>query len=54
MANKYPQKIQLVLELLIREGYFHKEKDIVNIALLEYFKENGFFEVVRKIEPEED
>jgi len=52
-ATKYPNKIQMVLKLLVEQGYFNKEKDIINIALLEYFSDKGFFDVVRKIEKSE-
>ena len=48
--KRYPKKIELVLKLLIEQGYFNRERDIVNIALLEYFKDNGFFEAVSKKE----
>ena len=50
---KYPKKIQLVIDLLVEQGYFKTEKEIVNIALLEYFQEKGFFDVVRKLEKKE-
>jgi len=52
-TSKFPEKIQLVLSLLVEQGYFQKQKDIINIALLNYFKDNGFFEVVRRIEKDE-
>ena len=51
--SKYPKKIKLVMDLLIEQGYFKKESELISIALLEYFQEKGFFDVVRKLEKEE-
>jgi len=51
---KYPSKIESVINLLIEQGYFSKEKEIVNIALLEYFTNKGFFVVLRKVEADDE
>jgi len=51
MASKknYPEKIKEAMEILVEEGYFKKESEIINIALFEFFKERNLFEAVNKI-----
>ena len=58
MANSpYPKKIQEAIELLVEEGYFKNKKEIINVALFQYMKDNELFKAVagiklRKIEDE--
>lgn len=48
--TKYPDKIKKIMKLLVAQGYFKKEQDIINIALLEYFEFKGLFDKLSEAE----
>ena len=47
--RQYPLKIAETMKCLISGGYFLRTKDIINIALFEYFAQKGFFELARQV-----
>ena len=47
--GKIPDKIQETINILVENGYFKKQQDIVNIALLEYFASKNMFEIAHQL-----
>ena len=48
-VGKIPDKIQETINILVQHGYFKKQQDIVNIALLEYFGNKNMFEIAHQL-----
>lgn len=49
-SKKYPPKIKVIIDILVAQGFFLREKDIVNVALFDYFTQKGFFEKLMRAE----
>lgn len=45
----YPAKIDEAIKLLVEEGYFKNKKDLINISLFHFLKDNDLFKAVNTI-----
>ena len=45
---KLPKKQKQVIRMLIKEGMINSEEQIIHIALFDYFKRLGYFDMVEE------